>query len=89
MRSIGDCYDNAEAESSFVTLETELIDRQPGQRFRIRAEASREVFTYLEEFYNPRRVHSALDHQSQAAYEWRYAVELGFTANPQKNCPSN
>ena len=78
MGAVGDCYDNAMAESLFATLETELIDRQPRQRFRTRAEASREVFCYLEGFYSPRRVPSALDYQSPVAYERRYAVEQGF-----------
>ena len=89
MGSVGDCFDNAMAESLFATLETELIDRQPRQRFRTRAEASREVFTYLEGFYNPHRVHSALDYQSPVAYERRYAVENSSTANPRTNCLSN
>ena len=89
MGSVGDCYDNAMAESLFATLETELIDRQPRQRFRTRAEASREVFAYLEGFYNPHRVHSALDYQSPVAFEQRYALENGSNVNPKMNCPSN
>ena len=71
MGSVGDCYDNAMAESLFATLETELIDRQPRQRFRSRVEASREIFCYLEGFYNPRRIHSALNYRSPVAYERR------------------
>lgn len=89
MGSVGDCYDNAMAESLFATLETELIDRQPRRRFRTRAEASREVFCYLDGFYNPRRVHSALDYQSPVAYERGFAIERGSNANPKINCPSN
>ena len=77
------------AESLFATLGTELIDRQPRPRFRTRAEASREVFSYLEGFYNRRRIHSALDYRSPVAYERRYALEHGSTANPKMNCPSN
>ena len=50
MGSVGDCYDNAMAESLFATLETELIDLQPRRRFRSRVEASREIFSYLEGF---------------------------------------
>ena len=89
MGSVGDCYDNAMVESLFATLETELIDRQPRQKLRTRAEASREVFAYLEEFYDPHRVHSAQDYQSPVAHERRYAVENGSTANPKTNCLSN
>ncbi|MXZ56420.1 MAG: IS3 family transposase [Gammaproteobacteria bacterium] len=89
MGSVGDCYDNAMAESLFATLETELIDRQPRHRVRTRAEANREVFSYLEGFYNLRRIHSALDYRSPVAYERRYALEQGSTANPKMNCLSN
>ena len=55
MGSVGDCYDNAMAESLIATLNTELIGRQPRQCFRTLAEANQEVFSYLEGFYNPRR----------------------------------
>ena len=89
MGSVGDCYDNAMAESLFATLETELIDRQPRQRFRSRVEASREIFCYLEGFYNPRRLHSALNYRSPVAHERRYAIEHGSNANPKINCPPN
>ena len=89
MGSVGDCYDNAMAESLFATLETESIDRQPRQRFRPRTEANRGVFSYLEGFYNPRRIHSALDYRAPVAYERKYAQEHGSTANPKMNCLSN
>ena len=89
MGTVGDCYDNAMAESLFATLETKLIDRQPRHRFRTRAQANREVFSYLEGFYNLLRIHSALDYRTPVAYERRYALELGSTANPKMNCPSN
>ena len=53
-------------ESFFATLETELIDRW---RFVIQAEARREVFGFIEGFYNTRRLHSALGYVSPAAFE--------------------
>ena len=89
MGFVGDCYDNALAESLFAMLETELIDLQPRRRFRTRVEASREIFSYSEGFYNPRRLHSALNYWSSVAYERRYAVEHGPNANPKINCPPN
>lgn len=68
MGSVGDCYDNALAESFFATLECELIARS---RWRTHTEARMAVFDYIEGFYNPRRRHSALGYLSPAAYERR------------------
>jgi putative transposase len=70
MGSVGDCFDNAMAESFFATLETELLDRTC---FRNRTEARLAVFDYIEGFYNPRRRHSALGQLSPAEYEQRHA----------------
>jgi putative transposase len=47
MGSVGDCYDNAMAESFFATLETELIDRSDWATSRGQAA----VFEYIEVFY--------------------------------------
>jgi putative transposase len=69
MGSVGDCYDNALAESFFATLECELVDRV---RWKTHAEARLAVFDFLEGFYNPRRRHSALGYLSPATFEWRY-----------------
>ena len=69
MGSIGDCYDNALAESFFATLECELIDRC---RWHTHSEAQMAVFDYIEGFYNPRRRHSALAYLSPADFERRY-----------------
>ena len=69
MGRVGDCYDNAMAESFFATLECELIDRQPSGRFATRGEARKAIFRYIEGFYNRRRRHSALDYQSPVDFE--------------------
>ena len=69
MGSVGDAYDNAMAESFFATLECELIDRR---RFRDPAEAQRQVFHFIEGWYNPRRRHSALGYLSPINYERSY-----------------
>ena len=66
MGSVGDAYENAMCESLFATLECELLDRQ---RFRTVAEASREVFSFIEGFYNTRRLHSSLGYRSSAHFE--------------------
>ena len=69
MGSVGDCYDNALAESFFASLECELITRT---RWRTHSEARMAVFDYIEGFYNPRRRHSALAYLSPAEYERRH-----------------
>jgi putative transposase len=66
MGSVGDCFDNAMAESFFASLECELIDRS---RWRTHTEARMAVFDYIEGFYNPRRRHSALAYLSPAEFE--------------------
>lgn len=67
--SVGDCFDNAMAESFFATLECELIQRK---RFATRAEARMALFSFIEGFYNPRRRHSALGQVSPDEFERRY-----------------
>jgi putative transposase len=57
---------NAMCEAFFATLECELLDRQ---RFRTQAEARRAVFDFIEGWYNPRRLHSALGYQSPVNFE--------------------
>ncbi len=66
MGSVGDCFDNAMAESFFSTLECELIARRT---FRTPAEAEMAIFRYIESWYNPRRRHSALGYESPVNFE--------------------
>lgn len=60
----GDCWDNAPMESFFSTLKMEL-----GDCFSSRAAARTALFDYIEVFYNRRRMHSSLDHQSPVEFE--------------------
>lgn len=60
----GDCWDNAMAESFFKTLKIEL-----GSRFDGREVARRELFEYIEGFYNTWRLHSSLGYRSPAEFE--------------------
>ncbi len=69
MGSIGDCFDNAMAESFFATLETELIDRSDWTN---PAAAKAAVFEYIEVFYNRIRRHSSLGNLSPEQFEDRY-----------------
>lgn len=68
MGSIGDCYDNAMAESFFATLECELLARSS---LRTHDEARAALFDFIEVFYNRRRRHSALGYLSPDAFENR------------------
>lgn len=91
MGSVGDCFDNAMAESFFATLECELLERRS---FKTQAEARMAVFDFIEGWYNPHRRHSALGYQSPIDYE-RYHGDDAIqtlrcaaatrTAGPPKN----
>jgi putative transposase len=72
MGSVGDCYDNAMCESFFATLECELIERET---YATRPEARLAVFDFVEGWYNPHRLHSALDYRSPSDYEKEYFQE--------------
>jgi putative transposase len=67
----GDCYDNAVMESFFASLKRELV--YPRQ-FRTRGEAQRQIFEYIEVFYNRIRRHSSLGNLSPVAYEKIHGV---------------
>ena len=77
MGSIGDCYDNAMAESFFATLETELIDRSDWVTV---SEAKAAVFDYIEVFYNRIRRHSSLGNLSPERFEERYRSTSAIAA---------
>ena len=62
----GNCHDNAVMESCFSTIKAELADR-----FDTCSEAKRELFDYIEVFYNQRRRHSTIGQISPAAFEQR------------------
>lgn len=69
MGSVGDCYDNAVAESFFATLKGELLDRHV---WPTRGAARSAIFEYIEGWYNRQRRHSTLDYLSPAAFEARH-----------------
>jgi putative transposase len=69
MGTVGDAYDNAMAESFFATLECELLDRC---RFKTILEAETAVFSFIEGWYNPRRLHSSLGYVPPIEFEQRY-----------------
>jgi transposase InsO family protein len=65
MGTVGDSYDNAMAESFFSSFKREVVD---GERFATRAEARREIFSWLN-WYNATRLHSSLDYCPPIEYE--------------------
>jgi putative transposase len=66
MGSRADVYDNAVTESVMATIKTELVHRH---RFKTRDEARLAVFRFIEGFYNPYRLHSALGYLSPIEFE--------------------
>lgn len=67
----GNCWDNAVAESFFATLKIEL---QPKRTWRTRADARAAVVEYIENWYNPRRRHSANGYLSPSTFEKQYVT---------------
>jgi putative transposase len=70
MGSVGDSYDNALMENFFSTLKIELVYRNS---WRTREEAENAIFTYIDGWYNPRRIQKELGYLSPDEYEtaWR------------------
>jgi putative transposase len=71
MGRVGSALDNAAAEAFNSTIKVEYIHRQ---RFGTRAEARLNIATWIVEFYNARRRHSACDGMSPIEYE-RFMTE--------------
>jgi transposase InsO family protein len=77
MSVAGNCYDNATMEAFFSTLKTECFP--DNQVFSSRAKARREIFEYIELYYNNRRLHSALGYQTPRHYETKFGqvIDMG------------
>jgi transposase InsO family protein len=69
MNGVGTWYDNAPMESFFGMLKSELVQHRS---YLTRAEASSDLFYYIEAWYNRRRLHSALGYESPEVYEQLY-----------------
>ena len=63
MGAVGQCWDNAMAESFFAALKNELVYRTA---FPTQAHARRAVAEYIEVFYNRTRLHSGLGYRTPA-----------------------
>ena len=80
MGSVGDCYDNAMAESFFATLDAEV--RRFFSRPRTFREARSRVFAYIEGFYNHRRLHSSIGYRPPAEFERFHGLNSPSASHP-------
>lgn len=71
MSRSGNVYDNAPMESFFATLKRELIHFQT---YHTRTEARKDIFEFIEVFYNRQRLHSALNYYSPVEFEARLSA---------------
>lgn len=62
----GNCWDNAPVESFFGTLKREHVFHN---RYLYRALARQSIFVYIEQFYNRKRIHSALGYRTPSEME--------------------
>jgi transposase InsO family protein len=62
----GNCYDNAFAESFFATLKKELIYRK---HYKTKEQAKKEIFEYIEVWYNRNRIHSSIGYMTPVQFE--------------------
>ena len=67
----GNCWDNACVERFLGTLKRELVYHR---HYETRDDATRDIFEYIEVFYNRKRRHSTHGYHSPAEYEARTAV---------------
>ena len=70
MSRVGNCWDNAVAESFFATLKRELVH---AARWATRAEAHEALTRFIDTWYNHQRRHSTLGFLSPIAYERQMA----------------
>jgi transposase InsO family protein len=68
MSRVGNCYDNAVAESFFGTLKAECVTHQ----FATHAQARTTIFEYIEVWYNRQRLHSTLGYLSPVEFEQQH-----------------
>lgn len=67
----GNCYDNACIESFHSIIKKELIYLN---KYETREEAEKDIFEYIEVFYNNERIHSSIEYCTPAEFEENYHV---------------
>ena len=78
----GNPYDNAVMEAFNKSLKSELVDKK--HPFETRDLARKEIFEYIEMFYNPIRLHSALGYKSPIEFE-----KMHLNSSIYSMCPVN
>jgi transposase InsO family protein len=66
MSRVGNCWDNAVVESFFASLTKELL---ADHLFETRSQATRELFEFIEIWYNRQRRHSTLGYRTPIEFE--------------------
>jgi putative transposase len=76
MSRLGNCWDNAVAESFFGSLKQEMVQ---WCNYQTRHEAQQDILEYISMFYNAKRLHSYLDYKSPNEFE-KEVTELRHVA---------
>ena len=77
----GECYDNAQAESRWSRLKTEVLELRERPVFADLADAQTSVADYFD-YYNHDRLHSSIDHQTP------YHTHQQILQTTALNCPA-
>jgi len=77
----GDCYDNAQAESLWSRLKTEVLELRERPVFADLADAQASVATYFD-YYNHERLHSSI------GYQIPHEAHHQFITTTTLNCPA-
>jgi putative transposase len=65
----GNCYDNACAETFFSSIKCELLYNN---KYTTREQARKDIFWYIEMFYNRKRRHQSLEYLTPLAFKENY-----------------
>jgi transposase InsO family protein len=87
MSAQGNCYDNARAEAFFSSLKSECFPLQ--NCFAAKDQARREIFEYIEVYYNNQRLHSALGYQTPKQYEAACKADQNTFFRRKRNLKNN
>jgi transposase InsO family protein len=79
MGSVGDSFDNALMENFWSTLKIELVYRTS---WRTRDEAENAIFTYIDTWYNTRRIQKQLGYLSPDEYETAWHTRQATQTEP-------